>query len=107
MPPSPNRATRRPKFFKKLRNPAMIASPRTWAASTLRRLATASYHTRRAHRRSAASGRWRSVGSHEDAERMSCQIGVHEERLDWIIGSIEKQACSQRKRPLMLHLQVI
>jgi hypothetical protein len=45
-----------------------------------------------------------SIGGHEDAERMTCQIGVHEEWLVWIIGSIEKQARSQPKRPLMLSL---
>jgi hypothetical protein len=38
---------------------------------------------------------------------VTCQIGVHEEWLLRIIGPIEKQACSQTKRPLMLNLQVI
>ena len=46
-------------------------------------------------------------GPYEDAERVSRRVGIHEQWLIRIVGAIDEQACAERKRPLMLGVQVI
>src|SRR5215217_2448330 len=48
----------------------------------------------------------RSVGSHEDAEGMSRRVGVDNQGLVRIVGSVEEQASSKIERTLMLDVQL-
>ena len=50
--------------------------------------------------------RRRSIFSHEDAERMTRQVGVHEEWLIWIVRSITEQARAKVECSLVLDVQL-